>query len=85
MTKKAEIKRKIVMKWIDYLKTHEYKFDEPNFIFDSFDIVELARPFVIRDINKGVGKKIILDRYGITEGEYRGIGVRAGMFKRSRF
>ncbi len=51
----------------------------------KFSHLELCRAFVIEDYHKGVGRQLIRRRYGLTEHEYRRIGIEAGYFKPKSF
>jgi len=52
---------------------------------DKYPHIEVCRAFVVRDYKKGVGRQLIIDRYGLTTHEYRKIGIQAGFFRPKTF
>lgn len=50
-------------------------------LFKNFDDQEIARPFIMRDIHKGIGNQIITDRYPITASQLSYFKCRMGINK----
>ena len=79
-----EVRDKILNYWANRLNISKNN-EALVKLLEHYETVELVRPFVVEDLIKGVGRPIILDRYGITAGQMRGIGIKAGIFKPKRF
>lgn len=64
-------REKVLLKWIDRLGIPEECQEEFMQMTQLFDDDKLMKPFILEDIRNGVGRGIILARYGITIGKYR--------------
>lgn len=50
-------------------------------IIASFEYEELARPFIIADLRKGLTQVQISHKYDVTRAVVRGIGKKIGIYK----
>ena len=48
-------------------------------VLADISYVELCRPFIVRDLEKGLSRKLLSERYGISESVIRTIGFHAGI------
>lgn len=76
-----KIRNKLVKKWYDHLCPCGWTYSQMESYLADFTNLELARPFVKIDIENGVSRQIILDRYDLTIEQYRTIGIQCGVFR----
>lgn len=80
-----EVRDKVLKRWALLLNISDKDLPALKETLSHYTDLEVVRPFVIRDLQKGVGRDIIIARYGLTAGEMRGIGIKAGIYKPKRF
>jgi len=49
--------------------------------FRPYTLCELAAPFVALDIQRGLSRRQVSVKYGLTEDQVRGIGRRSGVYE----
>lgn len=71
--------------WLGYLALDEEDFERVMCLISNYSHLEACRPFVVVDLNNGVARSVILDRYCLRDHELRRIGIDAGVYKAKRF
>lgn len=50
-------------------------------ILTDIPYIEMCKPFIIRDLGKGLSRAFLSERYGISEAVIRRIGFEAGLLE----
>lgn len=86
--KKSDLRvdqEKAVQHWKKELDMDPDQFARVEKLLLEMDALEVARPFIVRDLRRGTGRLVICKKWNITRGTMRGIGIRAGIFKPKRW
>lgn len=76
-------KEKVISKWLEFLGIENGETDRFVEFMDAYEYIEIARPFILRDIENRVARSVIIDRYNITLGQYRGIAKKANIYRKA--
>ncbi|HOP41100.1 MAG TPA: hypothetical protein PLI53_08650 [Geobacteraceae bacterium] len=83
--KRQKAREKVARMWMGYLALDEADFDRVIRLISNYSHLEACRPFVVVDLQNGVARSVILDRYCLRDHELRRIGIDAGVYKPKRF